>query len=161
MEQVKSSKELGLVEQLTHALEGKDLTGVAQIGYLDKLEHRLCFVPGRYKTSNVPVLPKPMLDRTDFASWLNKPYSTVLSVVKRMGVLWSLGGFVGLDGGSSEQSRNAIPDKMLLMQAQENGVALDEEQLLFLTGGHDNAIDEDVDEQPVQDLAHPQEKHSL
>ncbi|GKG27906.1 hypothetical protein Tco_0406233, partial [Tanacetum coccineum] len=42
---------------------------------------------------------------------------------------------------------------MLLMQAQENGVALDEEQLLFITGGQDNAIDEDVDEQPVQDLA--------
>nr|GEU43473.1 hypothetical protein [Tanacetum cinerariifolium] len=44
-------------------------------------------------------------------------------------------------------------DKMLLMQAQENGVALDEEQLLFLAGGQDNTIDEDVDEQPVQDLA--------
>ncbi|GKE29342.1 hypothetical protein Tco_1444726, partial [Tanacetum coccineum] len=44
-------------------------------------------------------------------------------------------------------------DKMLLMQAQENGVALDEEQLLFLAGGQDNAIDEDVDEQPIQDLA--------
>ncbi|GKE80353.1 retrovirus-related pol polyprotein from transposon TNT 1-94, partial [Tanacetum coccineum] len=44
-------------------------------------------------------------------------------------------------------------DKMLLMQAQENGVALDEEQLLFIAGGQDNAIDEDVDEQPVQDLA--------
>nr|GFB54943.1 hypothetical protein [Tanacetum cinerariifolium] len=44
-------------------------------------------------------------------------------------------------------------DKMLLMQAQENGVALDSEQLLFLTGGHENAFDDDVDEQPVQDLA--------
>ncbi|GKE94820.1 hypothetical protein Tco_1579675, partial [Tanacetum coccineum] len=42
---------------------------------------------------------------------------------------------------------------MLLIQAQENGVALDEEQLLFLTGGQDNAVDEDVDEQPVYDLA--------
>ncbi|GKC50316.1 retrovirus-related pol polyprotein from transposon TNT 1-94 [Tanacetum coccineum] len=42
---------------------------------------------------------------------------------------------------------------MLLMQAQENGVALDEEQLLFLAGGHDNAVDKDVDEKPVQDLA--------
>ncbi|GJW20334.1 hypothetical protein Tco_0030956 [Tanacetum coccineum] len=37
--------------------------------------------------------------------------------------------------------------------ATENGVALDEEQLLFLAGGQDNAVDEDVDEQPVQDLA--------
>ncbi|GJZ06315.1 hypothetical protein Tco_0540108 [Tanacetum coccineum] len=44
-------------------------------------------------------------------------------------------------------------DKMLLMQAQENRVALDEEQLLFIAGGQDNAVDEDVDEQPVQDLA--------
>nr|GEX21411.1 hypothetical protein [Tanacetum cinerariifolium] len=30
------------------------------------------------------------------------------------------------------------------MQAQENGVTLDEEQLLFLAGGQDNAIDEDA-----------------
>nr|GEU72553.1 hypothetical protein [Tanacetum cinerariifolium] len=51
------------------------------------------------------------------------------------------------------QNSNYYKDKMLLMQAQDNGVALDAEQLLFLTGGHDNAIDEDVDEQPVQDLA--------
>nr|GEW70835.1 integrase, catalytic region, zinc finger, CCHC-type, peptidase aspartic, catalytic [Tanacetum cinerariifolium] len=43
-------------------------------------------------------------------------------------------------------------DKMLLMQAQENGVALDEEQLLFITGGQDN-VDDDVDEQPVHELA--------
>nr|GEV59391.1 hypothetical protein [Tanacetum cinerariifolium] len=40
-------------------------------------------------------------------------------------------------------------DKMLLLQAQENRVALDEEQLLFLAGGQDNAFDDDVDEQPA------------
>nr|GFC48473.1 retrovirus-related Pol polyprotein from transposon TNT 1-94 [Tanacetum cinerariifolium] len=50
------------------------------------------------------------------------------------------------------QNLDYYKDKMLLMQAQENGVALDEEQLLFLAGGQDNAIDEDMDEQPVQDL---------
>nr|GEU35749.1 copia protein [Tanacetum cinerariifolium] len=44
-------------------------------------------------------------------------------------------------------------DKILLMQAQENGVTLDVKQLLFLAGGQDNAFDDDVDEQPVQDLA--------
>nr|GFB92065.1 retrovirus-related Pol polyprotein from transposon TNT 1-94 [Tanacetum cinerariifolium] len=38
-------------------------------------------------------------------------------------------------------------------RAQENGVALDAEQLLFLVGGPDNAFDDDVDEQLVQDLA--------
>ncbi|GKA95065.1 hypothetical protein Tco_0817103 [Tanacetum coccineum] len=49
--------------------------------------------------------------------------------------------------------QNVKQDKMMLMQAQENGVALDEEQLLFIAGGQDNAVDEDVNEQPVQDLA--------
>nr|GFA56138.1 retrovirus-related Pol polyprotein from transposon TNT 1-94 [Tanacetum cinerariifolium] len=44
-------------------------------------------------------------------------------------------------------------DKMLLMQAQENRVALDAEELLFLAGGHDNTFDDDVDKQPVHDLA--------
>nr|GEW26973.1 putative reverse transcriptase domain-containing protein [Tanacetum cinerariifolium] len=55
--------------------------------------------------------------------------------------------------GQARQNFDYYKDKMLLMQAQENGVALDKEQLLFLAGGQDNAIDEDVDEQPVQDLA--------
>ncbi|GJT97443.1 hypothetical protein Tco_1092961 [Tanacetum coccineum] len=44
-------------------------------------------------------------------------------------------------------------DKMLLMQAQENGVVLDEEQLLFIAGGQTNTFNDDVDEAPVQDLA--------
>ncbi|GJX79887.1 hypothetical protein Tco_0328036 [Tanacetum coccineum] len=35
----------------------------------------------------------------------------------------------------------------------ENGVVLDEEQLLFITGGQTNTFDDDVDEAPVQDLA--------
>ncbi|GKB23117.1 hypothetical protein Tco_0862518 [Tanacetum coccineum] len=55
--------------------------------------------------------------------------------------------------GQARQNSEYFKGKMLLMQAQENGVVLDEEQLLFLAGGQDNAIDEDVDEQPVQDLA--------
>ncbi|GJS67811.1 integrase, catalytic region, zinc finger, CCHC-type containing protein [Tanacetum coccineum] len=48
---------------------------------------------------------------------------------------------------------NYFKDKMLLMQAQENGVVLDKEQLLFLASGHDTAVDEDVDEPLIQDLA--------
>ncbi|GKE79246.1 integrase, catalytic region, zinc finger, CCHC-type containing protein, partial [Tanacetum coccineum] len=51
------------------------------------------------------------------------------------------------------QNSEYFKDKMLLIQAHENGVALDEEQLLFIAGGQDNVVDEDVDEQPVQDLA--------
>nr|GEW93999.1 probable histone-arginine methyltransferase 1.3 [Tanacetum cinerariifolium] len=38
---------------------------------------------------------------------------------------------------------------MLLMQAQENRVILDEEQLLFIAGGQANMFDDDVDEEPA------------
>ncbi|GJW99115.1 retrovirus-related pol polyprotein from transposon TNT 1-94 [Tanacetum coccineum] len=52
-------------------------------------------------------------------------------------------------GGAQNRVGNVNPGQA----RQENGVALDEEQLLFIAGGLDKAIDEDVDEQPIQDLA--------
>nr|GEY07547.1 hypothetical protein [Tanacetum cinerariifolium] len=42
---------------------------------------------------------------------------------------------------------------MMLMQAQENGVVLDEEQLLFIASGQANTFNDDADQAPVQDLA--------
>nr|GFB17298.1 hypothetical protein [Tanacetum cinerariifolium] len=51
------------------------------------------------------------------------------------------------------QNSEYFKDKILMMQAQENRVVLDEEQLLFITGGQDNIVDEDVDESSIQDLA--------
>ncbi|GJX17975.1 DNA-binding protein HEXBP-like protein [Tanacetum coccineum] len=51
------------------------------------------------------------------------------------------------------QNFDYFKEKMLLMQAQENGVDLDEEQLLFLTGGQTNTFDDEVDEGPFQDMA--------
>ncbi|GJR24769.1 hypothetical protein Tco_0973296 [Tanacetum coccineum] len=51
------------------------------------------------------------------------------------------------------QNLEYFKDKMLLMQAQENEAVLDEEQLLFIAGGQTNTFDDDVDEEPVQDLA--------
>ncbi|GKF33712.1 retrovirus-related pol polyprotein from transposon TNT 1-94, partial [Tanacetum coccineum] len=50
------------------------------------------------------------------------------------------------------QNSKYFKDKML-MQAQENRVVLDEEQLLFIAGRQTNMFDDDVDEAPVQDLA--------
>ncbi|GJS83307.1 hypothetical protein Tco_0749848 [Tanacetum coccineum] len=50
------------------------------------------------------------------------------------------------------QNLEYFKDNMLLMQAQENRVVLDEEQLLFIAGGQTNTFDNDVDEAPVQDL---------
>nr|GEX11074.1 integrase, catalytic region, zinc finger, CCHC-type, peptidase aspartic, catalytic [Tanacetum cinerariifolium] len=40
-----------------------------------------------------------------------------------------------------------------LKQHEENGVVLDIEQLLFIADGQDNAVNEDIDEPSVQDLA--------
>ncbi|GJS95581.1 retrovirus-related pol polyprotein from transposon TNT 1-94 [Tanacetum coccineum] len=48
------------------------------------------------------------------------------------------------------QNSDYFKDKMLLMQAQENGAVLDEEELLFLAGEQGNTFDADVDNQPVQ-----------
>nr|GEV73601.1 putative zinc finger, CCHC-type [Tanacetum cinerariifolium] len=51
------------------------------------------------------------------------------------------------------QNSDYFKEKMLLMQAQENGVVLDEEELLFLAGEQANTYDADVEDQPVQDMA--------
>ncbi|GKA39466.1 putative reverse transcriptase domain-containing protein [Tanacetum coccineum] len=51
------------------------------------------------------------------------------------------------------QNFDYFKDKMLLMQAQENGAVLDEEELLFLVREQPNTFDADVDNQPVKDLA--------
>ncbi|GJU21422.1 retrovirus-related pol polyprotein from transposon TNT 1-94, partial [Tanacetum coccineum] len=51
------------------------------------------------------------------------------------------------------QNSEYFKDKMLLMQAQENRVVLNEEQLLFIAGGQTNTFDDYVDEAPVQILA--------
>ncbi|GKF45954.1 hypothetical protein Tco_0135756, partial [Tanacetum coccineum] len=58
------------------------------------------------------------------------------------------------NGWVQNRVRNANPGQARQINcyncnAHENGVAMDEEQLLFLTGGHDTAVDEDVDESPV------------
>ncbi|GJV84920.1 retrovirus-related pol polyprotein from transposon TNT 1-94 [Tanacetum coccineum] len=51
------------------------------------------------------------------------------------------------------QDSDYFKDKMLLMQAQESGVVLDEEQSLFLAGEQVTNVDDDVDDSPENDLA--------
>ncbi|GKD46153.1 retrovirus-related pol polyprotein from transposon TNT 1-94 [Tanacetum coccineum] len=51
------------------------------------------------------------------------------------------------------QDSDYFKDKMLLMQAQENGAILDEEQLLFLAGEQVTNSDDDVDDPTEKDLA--------
>ncbi|GKE55275.1 hypothetical protein Tco_1494460, partial [Tanacetum coccineum] len=52
-------------------------------------------------------------------------------------------------------------EKMLLMQAQENGAGLDEEELLFLAGEQANTYDADVDDQPVLNLENAIDHHEI
>ncbi|GKF27088.1 hypothetical protein Tco_0082982, partial [Tanacetum coccineum] len=54
--------------------------------------------------------------------------------------------------GMPMQNSDYFKDKMLLMQAQENGAVLDKEELLFLVGEQTNTFDADVDNQTVRDL---------
>ncbi|GJT92982.1 retrovirus-related pol polyprotein from transposon TNT 1-94 [Tanacetum coccineum] len=51
------------------------------------------------------------------------------------------------------QDSDYFKDKMLLMQAQESGAVLDEEQSLFLAGEQVTNVDDDVDDSPENDLA--------
>ncbi|GKC01122.1 retrovirus-related pol polyprotein from transposon TNT 1-94 [Tanacetum coccineum] len=51
------------------------------------------------------------------------------------------------------QDSDYFKDKMLLMQAQESGAVLDEEQSLFLAGEQVTNVDDDVDDSPETDLA--------
>nr|GEU66623.1 Gag-Pol polyprotein [Tanacetum cinerariifolium] len=51
------------------------------------------------------------------------------------------------------QDSDYFKDKMLLMQAQENGAVLDKEQLLFLAREQVTNFDDDVDDPLKQDLA--------
>ena len=51
------------------------------------------------------------------------------------------------------QNANYFKDVMLLMQSQENGAALDEDEVAFLAGVTGNTFDADVDDQHIQDLA--------
>ncbi|GKE23126.1 retrovirus-related pol polyprotein from transposon TNT 1-94, partial [Tanacetum coccineum] len=50
------------------------------------------------------------------------------------------------------QNSDYFKEKMLLMQAQENRVDLDEEQLLFLAADQCDAFDSDVDEAPTAQI---------
>ncbi|GJX93399.1 integrase, catalytic region, zinc finger, CCHC-type containing protein [Tanacetum coccineum] len=65
------------------------------------------------------------------------------------------------------QNSDYFKDKMLLMQAQENGTVLDEEELLFLADECD-AFDSDVDDEPtaqsgqqIHKLVHPMHQSYL
>ncbi|GJT94003.1 hypothetical protein Tco_1082848 [Tanacetum coccineum] len=61
----------------------------------------------------------------------------------------------GNAGGQNRGGNDSdyFKDKMLLMQAQENGALLDEEQLLFLAKEQVTNFDDDVDDPPEKDLA--------
>nr|GEW64701.1 reverse transcriptase domain-containing protein [Tanacetum cinerariifolium] len=56
------------------------------------------------------------------------------------------------NGGAQNRVRNVNLDKMLRMQAQENDVVLQKEQLLITVGDQENVVNEDVDEWVAEDV---------
>nr|GEW31536.1 hypothetical protein [Tanacetum cinerariifolium] len=55
--------------------------------------------------------------------------------------------------GTSAAGNEGAQDRVgTINPGQENGVVLDEERLLFIAGGQDNDVYEDMDKLPVQDL---------
>ncbi|GJW68100.1 hypothetical protein Tco_0122524 [Tanacetum coccineum] len=62
-------------------------------------------------------------------------------------------GNVGGQNRVGNMNPDYFKDKMLLMQAQENGAVLDEEQSLFLAGEQVTNVDDDVDDSHENDLA--------
>ncbi|GJV02294.1 hypothetical protein Tco_1335863 [Tanacetum coccineum] len=122
----------------------------------------------------------PMLDRTDFASWQQcirlycRGKENGVKILKSIDEgPFQMGTFretlaegnegalhlgAAGNGGAQNKVGNANPGQARQIRcyncnAQENGVVLDEEQSLFLASGHATAVDEDVDEPPIQDLA--------
>ncbi|GJZ61898.1 retrovirus-related pol polyprotein from transposon TNT 1-94, partial [Tanacetum coccineum] len=80
-------------------------------------------------------------DRTGFKE-------TILGILLRQEI-----GELSTELPKRPQNSEYFKEKMLLMQAQENGVDLDEEKLLFLAGGQPNTFDDEVDEGPTMFMA--------
>ncbi|GJX70928.1 hypothetical protein Tco_0308099 [Tanacetum coccineum] len=80
--------------------------------------------------------------------------SKVSLLGKDNGVAAGLGGHIARNYTQPKRLQNFdyFKDKMLLMQAQKNGVVLDEEEILFLVGEQPNTFDADVDNQTYQNL---------
>nr|GEY36725.1 hypothetical protein [Tanacetum cinerariifolium] len=72
-------------------------------------------------------------------------YSDLSPEEKDRGIIHGVEVQLGMGEHRTKLNFNYFKDKMLLMQAQENEVTLDEEQLLFLADDYD-AFDSDVDE---------------
>nr|GEV08436.1 integrase, catalytic region, zinc finger, CCHC-type, peptidase aspartic, catalytic [Tanacetum cinerariifolium] len=89
----------------------------------------------------------PMLDRSDFASWQQCIRLYFRGKENGVNILKSIDEGPFQIGTFKETLAEGEEDKMLLIQAQENGAALDEEQFLFIADGQENVVDDDVDEQ--------------
>nr|GEU94825.1 retrovirus-related Pol polyprotein from transposon TNT 1-94 [Tanacetum cinerariifolium] len=127
--------------------------------------------PQRYSpsssTSSSTQVPQPLADNPYLDSSLSPVENLIENLTNTLTLLTqSYKTFLPQTNNQLRTSSNArnqaiIQDGRIVVQnvqgrkieAQENGVALDAEHLLFLAGGQDNAFDDDVDEQLVQDLA--------
>nr|GEU99096.1 integrase, catalytic region, zinc finger, CCHC-type, peptidase aspartic, catalytic [Tanacetum cinerariifolium] len=98
-----------------------------------------------YLDSSISPAENLIENLTNMLALLTQSYKTFLPQINNQ-----------LRTSSNSRNQATVQDGRVVVQnvqAQENGVALDAEKLLFLAGGQDNTFDDDVDEKPVQDLA--------
>nr|GFB18875.1 hypothetical protein [Tanacetum cinerariifolium] len=151
-----------LKQHETHAKENKIMMeGFSQptvdpLALLSNVFNPQHYSPSSSASSSTQV-PPPFADSSSPAEDLIKNLTNTLALLTQSHrtFLPQTNNQLQTSSNARNQATNSkyYKDKMLLMHAQENEVALDAKQLLFLVGGQDNAFDDDVDEQPVQDLA--------
>nr|GEY66484.1 reverse transcriptase domain-containing protein [Tanacetum cinerariifolium] len=115
----------------------------------------------------------PMLDKTDFASWKQRIRLYYHGKENGVNILKSIDErpfhmetFKETLAEGKEGAFHLGPERPHVYfdlsleekeryntDIRENGLVLDEKRLLFIAGGQDNVVDEDVDEPAVQDLA--------
>nr|GEZ44838.1 hypothetical protein [Tanacetum cinerariifolium] len=112
-------------------------------------------------TSSITPLPPPHANLSSPAEDLIENLTSTLALLTQSYRTFLPQTNNQLRTSSSARNQATVQDGRVVVQnvqgdpieAQENRVALDAEQLLFLAGRPNNAFDDDVDEQPVQDLA--------
>ncbi|GJQ98755.1 putative reverse transcriptase domain-containing protein [Tanacetum coccineum] len=146
----------------------KVLKKVGAIAYKLELPQELSRVHNTFHVSNLKkcysddplVVPLEGLQVDDKLHFVEEPIEIMDREVKQLRqsrvpivkVRWNSRRGPEFTWEREDQFRKKYPH-LFTKTAPSSRVALDEEQLFFIAGGLDNDIDEDVDEQPVQDLA--------
>nr|GEU33308.1 hypothetical protein [Tanacetum cinerariifolium] len=148
-----------LKQHETHAKENKMMLKrlsqptVDPLALLSNVSNPQHYSPSSSTSSSTQV-PPPLADSSSPAKDLIENLTNTLALLTQSYRTFPPQTNNQLRTSSNAKNQAIVQDgKVVVQNAQENEVALDAEQLLFLADGQDNAFDDEVDEQPIQDLA--------